>query len=128
MSGEGIWLGAHVSRESGAVTAVRRLGQVIELRPERVVDYERLHATVWPQVLSALKRAHIRNYSIFRRDTILFAYLEYGGADLERDLADLASDPDVQRWWTLTEPMQIPDPELAPGEWWRTIPEVFHAD
>jgi L-rhamnose mutarotase len=40
----------------------------------------------------------------------------------------LAADPKNQEWWTITEPMQQPLEDRAPGEWWKAIPEVFHTD
>ena len=107
---------------------MRRFGQVIRVRPESIEAYERLHADTWPGVLSAIEAANIRNYSIFRHDGVLFAYFEYVGEDFGADMAALAADSVVQKWWTLTDAMQEPDPEREPGSWWLTLPEVFHTD
>jgi L-rhamnose mutarotase len=104
------------------------VGQAIEVRTDRIEEYERLHAAAWPGVLAAIHRANIRNYSIFRHGTRLFAYCEYVGDDYATDMAAMASDPIVKDWWRLTDPMQEPLPDRAPGSWWTTIPEVFHAD
>jgi L-rhamnose mutarotase len=60
---------------------VQRFASVIRLRPEHESEYRDLHANAWPGVLSALKRAHVQNYSIFLRDGLLFSYLEYTGDD-----------------------------------------------
>jgi L-rhamnose mutarotase len=107
---------------------VRRVGQVIRIRPERIEEYERLHAQPWPGVLATLRRANVRNYSIFRHGELLFAYFEYLGDDYAADMAGIAADPVTQEWWKLTAAMQEPLPGRAPGEWWLTIPEVFHTD
>jgi L-rhamnose mutarotase len=107
---------------------VRRFGQVIGVRPERTDEYERLHASAWPGVLDAIRRANIRNYSIFREGEHLFAYFEYVGLDFEGDMAAMAADPVVQDWWKLTDAMQDPRPDRDEGAWWKTIPEVFHTD
>ena len=107
---------------------MRRVGQVIGLRHDRIEEYERLHAEAWPGVLAAIRRANIRNYSIFRHGTQLFAYYEYVGEDYAGDMAAMAADPIVQDWWRLTDAMQEPLPERDPSEWWLTIPEVFHTD
>ena len=40
----------------------------------------------------------------------------------------MAADPEVQRWWVLTDALQEPFPERAAGEWWLTLPEIFHTD
>jgi L-rhamnose mutarotase len=107
---------------------VRRFGQVIRVRPERIEDYERLHAEAWPGVLDMIRAANIRNYSIFRHGDLLFAYFEYVGDDFEADMARIAADPTTQAWWKLTDPMQEPFQERPAGAWWLTIPEVFHTD
>ena len=107
---------------------MRRVGQVIDLRPDRIDDYEQLHAAVWPGVLAAIHLANIRNYTIYRHGTRLFASFEYVGDDYAADMRRMAADPVVQEWWTQTEAMQQPLADREPGSWWTTIPEVFHAD
>lgn len=107
---------------------MRRFGQRIDVRPDRIEDYERLNAQVWPEVVDRIRRSNIRNYSIFREGTRLFAYFEYVGDDFAADMPAMAADPATQRWWALTDAMQDPLPDREPGAWWTTIPEVFHAD
>ena len=107
---------------------MRRFGQAIRVKPDRIADYEALHAAPWPSVLAALARANIRNYSIFRHGTTLFAYYEYVGDDYDADMAVIADDAETRRWWALTEPMQEPEASRPPGSWWLDIPEVFHVD
>ena len=107
---------------------LRRFGQVIGVRPDRIEEYERLHAETWPGVLAAIQAANIRNYSIFRHGTQLFAYFEYVGDDFAADMAAMAADPTVIEWWKLTDAMQEPLPDREPATWWKTIPEVFHTD
>jgi L-fuconate dehydratase len=105
-----------------------RHGQVIGLKPDQIETYERLHATVWPEVLAMIQACNIRNYSIFRRGTQLFAYFEYVGNDFAADMAKMAADPNTQAWWRLTSPLQEPLPNRGEGEWWATMREVFHTD
>jgi L-rhamnose mutarotase len=106
----------------------RRFGQRIDVRPERIEEYEQLHGAAWPGVLAQIRRSNIRNYSIFRDGTALFAYFEYVGDDFEADMAAMAADPETQRWWALTDRMQEPLPDREPGTWWKTMVEVFHTD
>lgn len=106
----------------------RRIAAVIQLDPDRIDEYERYHREVWPGVLRRLTESHMSNYSIFRHGTILFSYLEYTGDDYEADMAAIAADPETQRWWEVMNPMQQPFAERAEGEWWMTLPEVFHLD
>jgi L-rhamnose mutarotase len=107
---------------------MQRFATVIRLRPEKAAEYRKLHADVWPGVLAALRRANISNYSIFLRDGLLFAYLEYTGTDYAADTASIAADPETQRWWQLTDPCQQPVESAAEGEWWAPMTEVFHMD
>jgi L-rhamnose mutarotase len=106
----------------------RRVAQVVRLVPEEEAEYRRTHGAVWPEVLAALKRSNVSNYSIFLRDGLLFAYFEYTGDDYEADMARIAADPATQRWWQLTDKMQEPLATAAPGQWWTPAEEVFHLD
>jgi L-rhamnose mutarotase len=107
---------------------MRRVASVIGLRPERADQYLQHHRNVWPEVQATLRAAHVTNYSIFRRDDLLFSYCEYVGDDYEADMARIADDPITQRWWLLTDPCQQPLPSTAHGEWWAPAEEVFHLE
>jgi L-rhamnose mutarotase len=105
-----------------------RFAAVIRLRPEREAAYRALHDAAWPEVLAALKRAHVQNYSIFLRDGQLFSHLEYTGDDYAADMAAIAADEATRRWWQLTDPCQQPLDSAAEGEWWAPAEELFHLD
>jgi L-rhamnose mutarotase len=107
---------------------VRHVGQVIRVRPDAVEAYERLHAEAWPGVLDAIRRANIRDYSIYRHGDLLFARFTYVGDDFDADMAAMAADPTIQAWWALTDAMQEPFAERRPGAWWLDLPEVFYTD
>ncbi len=47
---------------------MRRFGQLIKIKSERIADYERLHAEAWSEVLATIHICNMRNYSIFRHD------------------------------------------------------------
>ena len=76
-------------------TTMKRFGQLIGLRPEVLEEYKRYHAAVWPEILDAIRKAGIRNYSIFHFDGKLFAYFEYTGPDdeFEARMRELARAP-----------------------------------
>jgi L-rhamnose mutarotase len=107
---------------------MKRYGQVIKVRPEKLEEYKKLHRDVWPEVLRIIKKCHIWNYSIFYRDGYLFSYFEYAGDNYKADMARMAADPKTREWWTLTDPCQQPVETAATGEWWAAMEEVFHAD
>ncbi|MGW2286524.1 L-rhamnose mutarotase [Streptomyces phaeochromogenes] len=104
---------------------MKRVAQVIAVRPEKLDEYRELHRNVPPAVLDRIRRSHISNYSIHLLGDRLFGYFEYHGDDFEADLALMAEDEATQQWWRLTGPCQIPVAEAAPGEWWATAEQVF---
>ena len=105
---------------------MKRYGSVIKVVPEKLEEYKRLHAAVWPGVLDMIKKCNIRNYSIYYKDGFLFSYYEYTGDDYAADMAMMAADPETQRWWSVCEPCQQPLETRAPGEWWAIMEEVFY--
>jgi L-rhamnose mutarotase len=107
---------------------VKRYAQIIRLRPEFRDEYIRYHAQVWPEVLKLIRDCNIRNYSIFLKDDVLYAYFEYLGSNYEADMAKMAAEPKMQEWWKIMEPMQYPISIRTPGEWWAKMEEVFHTD
>ena len=68
---------------------MQRMGMIIGVKPDKIDEYKRLHAAVWPEVLTQIKASNIRNYSIFLREpeNLLFGYWEYYGTDFETDMA-----------------------------------------
>lgn len=105
---------------------MRRVGQVIKLKPDAIDEYEQLHTAVWPEVLAMIHTCNIRNYVIFRHETWLFACFEYIGDDFAADMEKMAADPHTRKWWTYTEPLQEPLEDREPGAWWTTMREVFY--
>jgi L-rhamnose mutarotase len=107
---------------------MKRFGFVIRVEPREIERYREYHRNVWPEVLDAIGRSNIRNYSIFLKDDLLFGYYEYHGPDHASDMARIASDPKTQEWWSIMMPMQRPLDSRKPGEWWAEMDEVFHLD
>lgn len=107
---------------------MRRIGQVIKLKPEAIEEYERLHAAVWPEVLATIAACHISNYTIFRYQTWLFACFEYTGDDFAADMQKMTADPKTREWWTYTDPLQEPLADREANSWWANMKEVFHTD
>lgn len=109
---------------------MKRMGWVIRVRPEKIAEYKRLHADVWPGVLAKIAECNIRNYTIYLREpeNLLFAHFEYHGTDFAADSARMAADPVTQEWWQHTDPCQQPMDSAPPGEQWSPLEEVFHCD
>ena len=107
---------------------MRRYGMAIKVKPGKIEEYKRLHATVWPDVLKMISDCNIRNYSIYLKDDYLFSYFEYVGNDFDADMVIMAADPVTQKWWDVCKPCQDPLDSRDEGEWWATMEEVFHVD
>ena len=106
---------------------------IIGLRAEKLDEYKKLHAAVWPEVLKQIRQSNIRNYSIYLRPLddgqyYLFSYFEYTGGDFAADTARIAAEPTTQRWWAECIPCLELLPDRAPGEVWSPMEEVFHLD
>jgi len=107
---------------------MKRFGQIIGVKLDKLEEYKKYHAAVWPEVLEMITQCNIRNYSIFYKDAMLFAYFEYVGSDFAADMAKMAADPTTQKWWDVMMPMQTPVATRREGEWWANLEEVFHVD
>ena len=107
---------------------MERHGSVIRVWPEKLDEYKKLHAAVWPDVLKMITACNIRNYSIYLKDSYLFSYFEYVGKDFKADMAKMAADATTQKWWDVCKPCQAPVSTRKDGEWWAEMEEVFHCD
>ena len=114
-----------------APAALQRFAFVTLLKPERAAYYQQLHADTWPGVCRKIQSVHIRNYSIYLKEIdgqeCLFSYFEYTGDNFADDMAEMARDPETQRWWDETKPCLIPLPDVVgKDEVWSQAREVFH--
>ncbi len=78
---------------------MKRYGMVIGVRAEKIDEYKKLHAAVWPDVLKMIQQCNIRNYSIYLRQLddgqhYLFSYFEYTGSGLRRRHGEDGRRPD----------------------------------
>jgi len=107
---------------------MKRFGQIIHLKPECADEYVKHHAAVWPGVLAMITACNIQNYSIFKKDLVLFAYFEYVGGDFDNDMVRMAADSETQRWWDVVKPFMQPIETRNVGEFWADMEEIFHLE
>jgi L-rhamnose mutarotase len=109
---------------------MQRMSHIISVKPEIIAEYKRIHASVWPEILQAIAKSNVKNYSIFLKEpeNLLIAYWEYHGSDYAGDMQRIKSAPRMQEWWNITDPMQVPLATRKAGEWWASAEEVFHTD
>jgi L-rhamnose mutarotase len=105
---------------------MERVAFIMHINDEKdAEEYLRRHDEIWPEMVEALRGAGIRNYSIYRQGTTLFAYLEC--EDFARMAATLRDDPVNQRWGQYMRPMMTIEVDPATG-WPHRLPEMFHMD
>lgn len=114
-------------------SAPLRYGMVTGLKPEKIEQYKKLHASPWPAVQERISACNIHNYSIYlqkiENQYFLFSYFEYTGSDFDADMKKMAADSMTQKWWKETDPCQLPLKEaLAKHQIWSSMEEVFHQD
>jgi L-rhamnose mutarotase len=111
---------------------MKRFGQIIRLKPGCHAEYKRLHDNIWPEVVAAMRRANMQNYTIYHWNGMLFGTFEYVGDDFEADMKAIANDPVTQRWWQHTDATQQPISGNSMGSiqggWWTDMEEMFHVD
>jgi len=117
--------------EQKSQAKLRRYASVIELLPEKEKLYRKLHADVWPEVVAAIAKANISNYSIHVAELggkkYLFSYFEYTGSDPEKDFASISEDPTTRdRWWPITNTCQQVIPGTLEGERWLSLEMLMH--
>jgi L-rhamnose mutarotase len=107
---------------------MQRVAFLLRLRPGTEEAYDQAHTEVWPEMLALLKRAGISEYSIFRRDQLLFLTMQV--EDFEQTWARIEGDPINTRWQqAMAAYFAPPDPaldQLRPGERFPMMREVFY--
>ena len=112
------------SRISGGRLLMQRVAFLLRLRPGAEEAYDNAHAEVWPEMLALLKRAGISEYSIFRRDQLLFLTLHV--EDFDEVWARIEADPVNTRWQQAMAPYFASLDPVRPGERFPMMREVFY--
>jgi len=100
-----------------------RVAFMMRLKPGCEAIYKEKHDQIWPEMVSLLKERGVGNYSIFRRDLDLFAYLETAGdAALPGSAGDIP--PVLRDWWAMMETYMEYNDDHTPKTW--PLEEVFH--
>ncbi len=69
----------------------------LRLFPGTEAEYDRRHASIWPELAAEIRESGLRNMSGFRRGTDVWYYLE-GEPDVESAFALHGPKPANQRW------------------------------
>jgi L-rhamnose mutarotase len=100
-----------------------RIAFTMRLKPGCEAIYKEKHDQIWPEMVDLLHRDGVRNYSIFRRDLDLFAYLEI---DDPSSFGAGPVSPVLRDWWQMMEPYMEYNDDHTPKVW--PLEEAFHLD
>lgn len=104
---------------------MQRIGFLIRVRPDKLEDYQRLHAEIWPELLEELGRAGFRNYSLWLRpDGLEFGYLEC--ENWEAACAYLATNEVHHRWQVFMQEYLESPVDGGSGQPIEMLKEVFY--
>ena len=99
----------------------------LQVKPERLEEYRRRHAEVWPDMLAALRETGWRNYSLFVRDDgLLIGYFET--PDLNAALAGMAATDVNARWQAEMAEFFLDLGDAAPDTGFLRLTEVFNLE
>ncbi|TFD04006.1 L-rhamnose mutarotase [Cryobacterium sinapicolor] len=98
----------------------------LQVKPDRIEEYTRRHASVWPEMLRALHETGWQNYSLFLRpDGILIGYFETDS--LAAAQAGMAATEVNVRWQAAMAEF-FENLEGSPDEGFVRLAEVFHLE
>ena len=105
---------------------MQRVGFRLQVRPEKMDEYVRRHAEVWPDMLQALRETGWTNYTLFldRSDGTLFGYFET--PDLAAAKAGMAAREVNARWQAEMAPFFIALDGKRPDEGFLQLEDVFY--
>jgi L-rhamnose mutarotase len=100
---------------------------LLRVRADRLDEYRRRHAEVWPAMRAALSRTGWRNYSLFlREDGLLVGYLE--SENFEAAVAAMQEEEINALWQAEMAPFfELPE-DGAPDTTLERLAEIFHLD
>jgi L-rhamnose mutarotase len=103
---------------------MQRIAFLSRLLPGAEAAYDKAHTEVWPEMLALLKRSGISEFSIFRRDQLLFLTMQV--EDFEETWKRVEADPVNTRWQASMAPLLAAPEPLRPGERFPMMAEVFY--
>jgi L-rhamnose mutarotase len=95
----------------------------MRLKPGYLDEYRRRHDAIWPDLVTALKAAGIRDYSIHHdpESDALFATL---WREDDHGMDALPEADVMQRWWRSMAPLMETNPDGSPAT--VALPTLFH--
>ncbi len=105
---------------------MQRFAFQLRIRKDKIEEYDRVHAAVWPELLESIRRAGIHDYSIFRRHQTVVLVMRI--EDFDRAWETLARDPINQKWQKKMADIFEETQDVEPGERFPMLKEVFYME
>ena len=107
---------------------MKRVGFLLKVRQDKIVEYKAHHKKVWREMLDALRRTGWHNYSLFMRDDgLLFGYFETPES-FQAALAGMAKEEINAKWQEFMSPYFENLGSAHADESMVELEEVFHLD
>jgi L-rhamnose mutarotase len=107
---------------------MRRVGFLLKVRQDKIVEYKAHHKKVWHEMLEALRRTGWHNYSLFMRDDgLLFGYFETPES-FQAALAGMSKEEINRKWQEFMAPYFEDLSGAHADESMVELEEVFHLD
>jgi len=104
---------------------MQRVAFLLRLNPGMGPAYDEAHRHVWPEMLDLLKRSGVSDYSIFRREEMLFLTMRVD-VGFETTWRKIESDPINTRWQQAMSAYFAPLEGTRAGERFPMMEEVFY--
>jgi L-rhamnose mutarotase len=98
---------------------------VMSVYPEHLLEYEKRHNPIWPELERTLKEHGVSTYSIFLHAETrqLFGYVEF---ENEEKWNAVARTEVCQRWWAHMKELMLSNTDNSPFS--IDLREIFHIE
>ena len=107
---------------------MKRIGFLLKVRQDKIEEYKKVHESVWPEMLAALRRTGWHNYSLFmHEDGMLFGYFETP-ENFQSALDGMEKEAINEKWQKAMQPYFESLGGKRADESMMELEEVFHLD
>jgi L-rhamnose mutarotase len=97
--------------------------------PELIIEYEKYHQQIWPEITKSIHDAGILDMEIYLLGARLFMIIETNQQfSFEAKAAADNANPKVREWEQLMWKFQQELPNCKPGEKWQLMKRIFKLD
>ncbi|MBT3604202.1 MAG: L-rhamnose mutarotase [Candidatus Latescibacteria bacterium] len=105
---------------------MKRIGFLLKVKKDKIDEYKKIHAKVWPELLETLSRCGWHNYSLFMQDDgTLFGYFETPNS-LQSAIEAMNNEEINTKWQEMMAPFFESPNGARADEILMELEEVFH--